>query len=191
VFVKLRAGAGGSASANGGRGGEGGSISGVTQQKDINSAIDLLQAGNGGADASGIGGKGGSVSAVKTSGFIGKPVDGGVFLGAFGSDGEAQGIFSGRGGAGATNGTAGGVTGVVARQIAAIAAAYDTTAQTFAIASIVSGVKADAIAYDIATIGSFDGGGSPSTAKPTDGFILAATTSNITKMPAPQFVFSA
>ena len=178
ALFDLLAGHGGSASGTGGAGGAGGNISGITQQKDINSVINRIEAGSGGADLSGKGGAGGNVSAVSVAGFIGDPQ-----FGAFGSDGNPQGVFSGRGGAGQTAGALGSVTGVTARQIAAISAAYDFAAQDFGIASVVSGIRADIIGYDVNHDGTFNsaGGGSasPSGARPIDGFILAKAISAI------------
>jgi hypothetical protein len=80
--------------------GKRGSITKISQSKDLNSAINLIEAGNGGASAAGKGGNGGNVSTVNTLGFIGKPSDGTNYLGAFDEFGLPQGVFSGRGGVG-------------------------------------------------------------------------------------------
>jgi len=69
----LIAGAGGDASGVGGIGGRGGDILKITQTKDLNSSLDLLLAGNGGAAAAGTGGKGGDVRDIRVAGYIGKP----------------------------------------------------------------------------------------------------------------------
>jgi hypothetical protein len=186
----LHAGNGGIATGSGATGGVGGSISGIFQSKDLNSAIDLIEAGNGGNSAAGLGGRGGSVSSVKTIGFIGKPGDGIDSYGAFGTDGDPQGIFAGRGGLGSgATAASGGVTSVTARQIATIAAAYDATSETFGVASIVSGIKADIIGYDADHDGIFDTAGapgaSPSGTTPVDGFILATVIQGINTLRMP------
>jgi len=177
------AGGGGDASASGGKGGVGGSISGVKQAQDVNSAISVLQAGNGGDAVSGTGGNGGSVSGIHTVGFIGKPSNSSGQLGAF-DNGLAQGVFSGNGGAGATAGLAGSVSSISAQQIAAIAAAV-TPGGTFGLAAKVSNITSDVIGYDINGNTTFDDGNggavSPSTSVSTgmDGFILASTIAGI------------
>ncbi|MES2570892.1 MAG: hypothetical protein V4710_12670, partial [Verrucomicrobiota bacterium] len=168
---RIIAGHGGDASAAAGRAGSGGSISRVFQSKDINSAINLIEAGNGGAAPTGVGGKGGSISSISTKGFIGSPTDGGVRLGIFDQIDEAQGLFVGRGGAGTVAGIAGTVSSVSARQIAAIAASIDASGN-FAPASRVSGVTAEVIGYDINRNGALDTG---------DGFLWADALSGVVK----------
>ncbi|HEV7405571.1 MAG TPA: VCBS repeat-containing protein, partial [Chthoniobacteraceae bacterium] len=141
LSAMLVAGAGGAAKLATAVGGKGGDVSGVSQVKDINSSINLIQAGNGGDNLVGKAGAGGNVSAIKTSGFIGRPSDGVNGLGVIdhvGMSTTAQGVFSGRGGTGASaalHGVNGSVTGVTARQIAAIAAAMDSATGLFAAAS--------------------------------------------------------
>ena len=170
----LLAGKGGIASGDGplaGKGylgGKGGDVTAISQTKDLNSAINLIQAGDGGAStgAFGIGGAGGNVGNVQTVGSIGIATDNASRLGAF-DGGSPQGVFSGRGGAGASNGLAGAVSSITARQIAAIGASADSNG-IFALASKVSGIKADLIGYDVLNNGTFDstsGTTSPSTAK--------------------------
>ncbi|MEA3207768.1 MAG: hypothetical protein QOE70_825 [Chthoniobacter sp.] len=184
----LFAGHGGAAAATGGLGGKGGSITGISQAKDLNSAISLLQAGNGGDASDGIAGAGGDVSGVKTAGFIGKPTDGTKNLGVFDNFGSEQGVFSGRGGAGLTDGIAGAVSNITARQIAAIAAAYDAPTDTFGIASKVSNVTADVIGFEVVRDNIFTdnhgGGLSPSATSGRDGFILAAAIEGVNKLRA-------
>jgi hypothetical protein len=182
----LYAGAGGDSKLSTGVGGKGGDVSGVSQLKDINSSINVIQAGNGGDNLLGKAGAGGNVSTIRTSGFIGRPSDGVNTLGVIDSVPGmtiAQGIFSGRGGTGisaAMNGVNGSVTGVTARQIAAIAAAMDTATGLFAAASKVSNITADLIGfdkdrdkvYDNATPGST---AAPDVVAPIDGFIFSST----------------
>ena len=174
----------------GGTGGKGGNISGITQTKDVNSAINVIQAGNGGTG----GGTGGSVKNVDTVGFIGLPSTDAENLGAFydipgGSPAVAglfasanvpQGVFAGQGADGASNGE---VLDIVARQIAAIGASVEANGH-FAVASSVSNVQADLIGYQVnrglTSFQSADGHGtSPSADVPIDGFILSAVVSNI------------
>ena len=124
---------------------------------------------------------------MNTVGFIGLPSGETGYLGVFSNEifsptvealfagGQvSQGIFSGRGGDDAANGS---VHNVVARQIAAIASAVDDNG-LFGVATAVTNINADLIGYVI------DGGitASPSTAKPVDGFILATTVSGITTL---------
>lgn len=191
--ASIVAGNGGAASAVGGIGGAGGDIVKISQGKDINSAIKIIQAGNGGASAAGPGGRGGNVGTVKTVGFIGAPSDGSSRLGVFDGTGAAQGIFVGRGGAGSVAGLAGSVTGVTARQIAAIAAAVAPDG-TFGVATKVSQVKADLIGYDKDADGVFDdsvgGSATPSGTKPIDGFILAKSLLAVSGA-KPAFIFTA
>lgn len=182
----LIAGAGGKSKLSTGVGGKGGDVSGVSEVKDVNSSINLIQAGNGGDNVLGKAGAGGNVSAIKTSGFIGRPSDGvnnlGVLDVAFGSP-IAQGVFSGRGGTGispALSGVNGSVTGVTARQIAAIAAAMDTSTGLFAAASKVSGITADLIGFDKDRDRTYDNvtpgsSAAPDVVAPIDGFIFSST----------------
>ncbi len=179
--IVLFAGHGGSASGAASKGGAGGDVNGITHTKDIFSSISAIIAGSGGdsTGAGGFGGKGGGVLNVHTVGFIGKPTDGATKLGAFNELLHPQGLFVGRGGAGATAGVNGSVTGVVARQISAIGAAANA-AGIFAAAEKVSNVKADLIGYDVDSDGAFDGAtASPGTGKPVDGFLLAKVLSNV------------
>lgn len=179
----------GGAALGSGVGGSGGAIKGVTQTKDVNSSINVVMAGDGGAG----GGSGGKVKKIDTVGFIGSPNSAtqnrlGVFNASINSPEIAsffasglvpQGIFAGRG-----EGGNGSVSKVVARQIAAIGAAPDAD-DLFAVASLVSNIRADFIGYDAGsgTVGAFDSsaGGrvSPATAVPLDGFILAAAVGEI------------
>lgn len=179
----------GGAALGSGVGGSGGAIKGVTQTKDVNSSINVLVAGDGGAG----GGAGGKVKKIDTVGFIGSPNSAlqarlGAFNGSvnspeiasfFASGLVPQGIFAGRG-----EGGNGSVSKIVARQIAAIGAAPDAN-HLFAVASSVSNVRADLIGFDTApgsaeTFDSTAGGHvSPSAAAPIDGFILAAAVSEI------------
>jgi len=173
-------------------GGVGGSISQISQTKDVNSAINVIQAGNGGASV-GTGGDGGSVSAVNTVGLIGQASDdGGNSFGAFQTDlapgvftalfpgGVPEGVFAGRGGAGATSGKAGAVTSITAAQIAAIGAAADSSG-LFAAATKVANITAQVIAYDVNGNGLYDNASgtnqtAPDVAVPIDGFIFSLTT---------------
>jgi hypothetical protein len=184
----LVAGDGGAATGAGATGGAGGAISKISQSKDVNSAINVMEAGNGGASLLGKGGAGGAISAIKTVGFIGRPTfSHSIFdqghLGVFDENGLPQGLFAGRGGDGMTDGLAGSVTGVTARQIAAIAAAYDPVTQTFGIASKVAQVNASLIGYEVVRDNVFedDNGGtaSPFSTCPLDGFILAAAIASV------------
>ncbi len=188
--ITLTAGDGGNATGSGGKAGAGGDINGITQTKDVFSTISSIIAGNGGNAASGVGGKGGSVQAVKTLGFLGKPSTDSGRLGVFDEDGEVQGIFVGRGGTGTVAGANGSVTGVSARQIAAISARADENG-FFAPALKVSGVTADVIGYDLDADGLFDGAtASPATGVPIDGFLFASSISGVTGS-RPAFTFTA
>jgi hypothetical protein len=195
------AGAGGSANSANGVGGAGGSIKGVSQAKDVNSSINLIQAGNGGDNPLGRAGEGGSVSNLRTVGFIGRPSDGFDQLGVFdtiitdfggvevpsdiffdngdGSATFAQGLFVGRGGSGATAGKNGSVSDVAARQIAAIAAAMDPSTQLFASVAKITGLRADLVGFDVEGNSVFNdslgGSVSPKTEIPLDGFVLSAS----------------
>ena len=190
----LYAGDGGAASSAGGKGGKGGDITAISQAKDLNSVINTIEAGNGGEALAGTGGNGGSVANVKVLGFLGRPTSSTDRLGVFDEFGYAQGVFSGRGGAGLVNGIAGSVSQITARQIAAIAASVDVN-NLFGIASKVSGVTADLIGYEVTRDNVFEnvngtGGESPSTVEAIDGFILAAAIQNV-KVTRPGFVFTA
>ncbi len=190
--TKLFGGDGGAATGANGAGGEGGGISGISQLKNVNSAIALIQAGNGGTAALGVGGKGGNASNIKTGGFLGQPVGGSGRLGVFDEFGDVQGLYSGRGGLGkdaASAGASGSVSDIVARQIAAIAAAIDPATKTFAFANSVSNIRADVIGFDKdapgsagyglfdSTVGGHTTPASPAVATPIDGFILSKTKS--------------
>ena len=187
------AGNGGNARTDG-SGGKGGNISGITQAKDVNSAINVIQGGNGGDGVGASGGVGGTIKNINTVGFIGLPSTDSANLGAFydipggspevaalfASANVPQGIFAGQGADGAANGS---VLNVVARQIAAIGATVQANGH-FAVASAVNGVTADLVGYQVnrglTTFQSTDGSStSPSTAVPIDGFILAAAVSGI------------
>jgi hypothetical protein len=187
--ISLIGGDGGNATADGGKAGAGGDITGVTQTKDVFSTISIITAGDGGSAATGVGGRGGNVANVRTVGFIGKPTAGSDRLGVFDDLGEPQGLFVGRGGSGVTAGVNGSVTGVVARQIAAIAA--NASGGVFAAATKVSKVKADVIGYDVDLDGLFDGAtANPGTGVPVDGFLFAKTTTGVTGS-RPAFTFTA
>jgi hypothetical protein len=170
-------------------GGLGGSVSGIVQTKDVNSAINLIQAGNGGAGVT-TGGLGGSVTAIRTAGLIGQASDDqdhafGVFqtntTGYFNSlfpGGIPQGIFAGRGGTGATAGLAGSVTSISAAQIAAIGAAVDSSG-LFGAAEKIANITAQSIAYDANSNGVYNNvpgnALNPAAAVPIDGFIFSQT----------------
>ena len=190
----LIAGAGGDASGTGGKGGKGGDVAGITQPKDLNSVINTIEAGNGGAAIAGAGGNGGNVANVKVLGFIGRPTSATDLLGVFDDLGNAQGVFSGRGGAGLVSGIAGAVSQITARQIAAIAATVDGS-NLFGVASKVSNVTADVIGYEVVRDGVFEnvngtGGESPATVEAIDGFILASAIQNV-KIRRAAFEFTA
>lgn len=200
------AGDGGSASGTAAIGGKGGDVTGITNGKDVHSAISLIEAGDGGNAASGKGGAGGNVSSIRVSGFIGRVLNDTTKLGAFDSFGTpallaapvhtnlvagtgiAQGIFVGRGGTGTTAGLAGSVTNVQAEAISAIGASVNS-AGIFALAEKVTSVKAGFIGYDVDGDAAFDSG-NPGTTQPTDGFILAKALSLVTGS-RPAFVFTA
>jgi hypothetical protein len=187
----ILAGDGGAATSASGIGGTGGSISQIVQQKDVNSPINVLQAGNGGAAVK-TGGLGGSVTGVNTVGLIGQASDGyGNSFGAFETyvqpgvfdslfpGGVPEGVFAGRGGAGATNGAPGSVTSITAAQIAAIGAAVDSNG-LFAAAAKIANITAEYIAYDVNGNGLYDNATgtnrtAPDQAVPIDGFIFSLT----------------
>ena len=198
----LTAGDGGLATGTGAVGGKGGDVIGVTNAKDIQSAISLIEAGNGGNAAAGKGGNGGNVGKIRLAGFIGRVLNDATGLGVFDDTassfgatihteltgaGIAQGLFVGRAGTGATAGLAGSVTAVQAEAIAAIGAAVDANGR-FALAEKVTGVKASFIGYDEDGDNTFDAG-NPGTTQPTDGFILAKALSLVTGS-RTGFVFS-
>ncbi|MEK0448322.1 MAG: hypothetical protein RL088_590 [Verrucomicrobiota bacterium] len=192
----LTAGEGGSASGTGAVGGKGGDVTGITNTKDVYSAISLIEAGNGGNAPAGKGGTGGNVSAVRVTGFIGRVLNNAAPLGAFDALGvagafgatvhtelvaglgTAQGIFSGRAGSGTTAGIAGSVKTVQAEAIAAIGSAVNSSG-LFGLAELVSAVKASFIGYDVDGDNAFDSG-NPGTLAPVDGFILAKALSLVT-----------
>ena len=194
----LTAGDGGSASGTGALGGKGGDVTGITNSKDIHSAISLIEAGDGGNAAAGKGGFGGNVSSIRVAGFIGRVLNDMTPLGAFDAlgtagafgtvvntnlvagKGIAQGIFVGRAGTGTTAGLAGSVSKVQAEAISAIGASVDAMG-VFALAEKVTEVKASFIGYDVDHDGAFDAG--------TDGFILAKALSLVTGS-KPAFVFN-
>lgn len=176
----LIAGQGGNASSSDAlaKGGAGGNISTITQAKDLNSSISLLQAGNGGDGGGGTGGKGGSVGAVKTAGFIGRVFDDAANRLGVLDGGLPQGIFAGLGGAGAmADGFAGSIANIVARQISALGGAQ-LPGGTFGLAASISNVKADLIGYSTTGSSTFSGS-SPTQTAPTDGFLLAQVLSGI------------
>jgi hypothetical protein len=188
----ILAGNGGAATGAGAAGGTGGSISQIVESKDVNTAINLIQAGNGGS-AIGAGGLGGSVTNVQTVGLIGQASDDnfnsfGVFqtesdpatFGTMFPFGVPQGVFAGRGGAGATAGLAGSVLSIQAAQIAAIGAAANSSG-LFAAAEKVANVTAEVIGYDQNGNGLYDNVSgtnltAPSQAVPIDGFLFSMTT---------------
>jgi hypothetical protein len=187
----IMAGNGGSATGATAVGGVGGSISQISETKDVNSSINLLQAGNGGA-AVATGGLGGSVTGVKTVGLIGQASDdAGNTFGAFQTavdisffhtlfpGGVPEGVFSGRGGTGTTDGLAGSVTSIVAAQIAAIGAAANSQG-LFAAAEKVANITAEVIGYDVNGNGQYDNvtgtnRTSPADARAIDGFLFSIT----------------
>ncbi len=188
----VAAGNGGDATISG-TGGAGGNVKGISQTKDVNSAISAILGGSGGTSAAGTGGAGGSVKNINTVGFIGLPANDtdplGVFdpginspdLQQFFADGKVtQGVYAGRGANGASNGS---VHNVVARQIAAIGAVVDEQG-LFGVAAAVTKINADLIGYEVIRDNVFEssvpGSVSPSAATPVDGFILAASVSGIT-----------
>jgi len=181
----ILAGNGGAATGAHASGGAGGSISAISESKDVYSPINLLQAGNGGA-AVATGGAGGSVSLVKTVGLIGQASDSTIGFGAFQTAvdpsvwgtlfpaGVPEGVFAGRGGVGGTNGLAGSVVSINAYAIAAIGAAADPTG-LFAAAEKVANITATSIGFSAEGLSTYEGV-SPALAQPTDGFIFSATT---------------
>ncbi len=200
ISAVLFAGDGGAANSNKAIGGKGGDVSALSQLKDVNSSINLIQAGNGGDNLLGTAGPGGNILGIKTVGFIGRPSDGVNRLGIFDQIGSGigaveipQGLFSGRGGQGVLDGINGSVANVTARQIAAIAAAVDANG-TFAAASKISTVKASLIGFDLDADGVFDStvlGAKPSASKPIDGFIFGSVITGVLGLPAsPTFVFA-
>ncbi len=190
----LAAGNGGTARIDG-AGGAGGNVKGVSQNKDVNSAITAILGGSGGTSGAGTGGVGGSVKNVDTVGFIGLPANDVDTLGVFDpdisspviqalfADGQVtQGIYAGRGAGGSGNGS---VHNVVARQIAAIGAVVDEQG-LFGVAAAVTKVNADLIGYEVVRDNVFQssaaGSVSPAAAVPVDGFILAASVSGVTTL---------
>lgn len=201
ISAILLAGNGGDANSNKGPGGKGGDITNLSQGKDVNSSINLIQAGNGGDNPLGTAGAGGNISGIKTVGFIGRPSDGVNRLGVFDQIGSgpgaveiAQGLYSGRGGQGVLDGINGSVANVTARQIAAIAAAIDSGG-AFAAASKISAVKAALIGFDVDADGVFDstvpGTPNPRLSTPIDGFIFGTSFTGVTTLPPTSFIFTA
>ena len=189
----LYSGDGGASTSNKGAGGKGGDILNFSQLKDVNSSINLIQAGNGGANPAGVGGAGGNVTGVKTVGFIGRPSDGVARLGVFDQIGSGlgaietpQGLFSGRGGDGLTDGVNGAITNIAARQIAALAAAVDG-AGLFGAASKITTVKTALIGFDVLANGTFNstvpGTPNPGVSKPIDGFIFGKVITGVVNLP--------
>ena len=200
ISAILQSGDGGASNSNKGPGGKGGDISAVTQGKDINSSINLIQAGNGGNNPLGTAGAGGNITGIKTVGFIGRPSDGVNRLGVFDQIGSGpgaieipQGLFAGRGGDGIVDGVNGSVSNVTARQIAAIAAAVDSNG-LFAAASKISSIKAALIGFDEDGDTVFDssvpGSPKPSVSKAIDGFIFGASISGVATLPPAGFIFA-
>jgi hypothetical protein len=186
----IMAGNGGAATGASAIGGTGGTISQISESKDANSSINLLQAGNGGA-AVARGGLGGSVTGINTAGLIGQASDdNGNSFGAFQTNatglvqtmfpgGVPEGVFAGRGGAGATAGLPGSVMSINAAQISAIGAAVDSNG-FFAAAEKVANIAAESIAYDVNGNGHYDNATgtnqtAPDTAVAIDGFIFSET----------------
>lgn len=180
----ILAGNGGAATGSAATGGLGGSISQIFETKDVNSAINLIQAGNGGG-AVATGGLGGSVSTVKTAGLIGAASDQfGRSFGAFFTATDApaltslfpagvpEGVFAGAGGSGGTAGLAGSVTSINAYAISAIGAAMNPTTGIFAAAEKVANITAAAIGFSAEDLTTYQGV-SPGNAAPTDGFIFS------------------
>ena len=191
VGAYLLAGPGGAANSATGLGGKGGDVTGLVQNKDVNSAINLIAAGYGGANPLGKAGAGGNVTGVKTVGFIGRPSDGVNRLGVF-DQGLPQGVFAGSGGDGLVDGIQGSVSNITARQIAAIAA-FNSSSFAFSAAAKVSNVKASLIGYDRNADGLFNaavGNASPSLATPVDGFILATLLDKVSVLPPASFIFT-
>jgi hypothetical protein len=182
---------GGAATGSSSTGGVGGSISGITEAKDVNTAINLIQAGNGGG-AVAAGGLGGSVTGVNTVGLIGEASDNsGHTFGVFETRADSayfntlfpagvpEGVFAGRGGTGTTAGLAGSVSSIHAAQIAAIGAASDSNG-IFAAAQKIANITAESIGYDQNSNGLYDNSSgtnmnSPATDKPIDGFMFSVT----------------
>ncbi len=195
ISAIIYAGQGGAANAAKALGGKGGDVTGLTQNKDVNSSINVVAAGIGGANPLGAGGAGGNVVGVKTVGFLGRPSDGlnrlGVFdeidYGGGNTDDLAQGVFSGIGGTGLTKGANGSVSNIAARQIGAIAA-YNSTNFTFAAAAKVSNVKASLIGFDVNQNGIFNS--DVLTGRPIDGFIRATVLDKVSVLPPAGFIFT-
>jgi hypothetical protein len=188
----ILAGNGGAATGATAVGGLGGSISQILEVKDVNTAINLIQAGNGGAAVK-TGGLGGSVSGVNTVGLIGQASDDlgntfgafetaadPAFFGALFPAGVPEGVFSGRGGTGVTAGLAGSVSDINAAQIAAIGAAVNSSG-LFAAAEKVANITAEVIGYDVNGNGLYDNQSgtnlnSPAVDVAIDGFLFSETT---------------
>ncbi|MDX2082298.1 MAG: hypothetical protein SFU53_16055 [Terrimicrobiaceae bacterium] len=162
-------------------GGIGGSVSGIKQNQNVNSVINIVLAGSGG-DSSGdvAGAKGGSVKGVNTVGSIGaqtaketnggNPIPQGLYNTVatsalvesfFGTPDVAQGVFAGLGGQGLTQGTNGTVSGISAQAIAALAAANSTGSFEQAVA--ISSIRSLLVAFDPDGNNTYD---------PGDGFVL-------------------
>jgi hypothetical protein len=166
-------------------GGTGGSITGITQLKNVYSVINLLQAGSGGnSSADAAGGIGGSISNVKSAGAIGAevaralPTDPGIKQGLFNSVATSalidslvpdkhQGVFTGLGGTGSTPGANGSVSNLSAPAIAAIGASnrLGGTPDSFKQAAMITKITTLLVGFDINGSGTY---------QPGDGFIRAA-----------------
>ena len=165
------------------------------RSKDVNSTINAILGGNGGASASGAGGAGGAVKKIDTVGFIGLPASetriprrvrrtesprppSRALLRRAAACPRASLPDAAR-----TARPTAAVHDVVARQIAAIGAVVDENGM-FGVAAAVNNVNADLIGYDDQPRRHFRfdtrPGVSPSTARPMDGFMLAASVSGIT-----------
>ena len=186
----ILAGSGGGATGATTTGGLGGSISQIVESKDINSAINLLQAGNGGSGGK-TGGLGGSVTAVNTVGLIGQASDNLHSFGVFETSADSaffstmfpagvpEGVFAGDGGTGTTPGLAGSVSSINAAQIAAIGAAVNWSG-LFGAAERVANITAQVIGYDKNGDGVYTNQAgisteSPAVSVPIDGFLFSET----------------
>jgi hypothetical protein len=186
----ILAGNGGAATGATAVGGAGGSISAISESKDVGTSINLIQAGNGG-NATATGGVGGSVTNVKTVGLIGQASDNasdsfGVFqtnlvagtLSALFPAGVPQGVFAGNGGTGTTAGLQGSVISISAADIAAIGAAENSSG-LFGAAAKIADITAELIAYNPSGSGTYTNVDSndenPSLVRPIDGFMFSET----------------
>jgi hypothetical protein len=166
-------------------GGAGGNISGITQTKDANSIINLIQAGQGGdSSADRVGGKGGDVSSIRTLGSIGAASANAVLQGLFNDQAVSaeidalattpnlqQGVFGGLGGSGSVDGANGRISGINARQIAALAAG--DLAGNFEDAASIATITTLLLGFDINGSNTFDAG---------DGFVRGNTFTGLTSL---------